>query len=87
MNSNRLLSDSSLRDEASYRRRLNILFEDIGAFIDQLEKSGRNVVVVMIPEHGAALRGDLCLQLPPDVLRHGGLAGAGLPVNQDVARP
>ncbi|WP_022957542.1 cellulose biosynthesis protein BcsG [Spongiibacter tropicus] len=55
---NRLLSDSSLRDEASYRRRLNILFEDIGAFIDQLEKSGRNVVVVMIPEHGAALRGD-----------------------------
>ena len=36
---------------------------------------------------GAALRADLGLQLPPDMLRHGGLAGAGLPVNQDVARP
>ncbi|MEX0634786.1 cellulose biosynthesis protein BcsG [Serratia ureilytica] len=30
----------------------------MNTFLDQLEKSGRKVVVVIVPEHGAALVGD-----------------------------
>ncbi|MEN2425086.1 cellulose biosynthesis protein BcsG [Chromobacterium vaccinii] len=42
----------------SYKYRANRLFSDLGQFIDQLEKSHRKLILVMVPEHGAALRGD-----------------------------
>lgn len=42
----------------SYRLRLNRLFEGMQGFFAQLAKSGRRTVVIMVPEHGAALRGD-----------------------------
>ena len=41
-----------------YRQRLDKLFNDFDGFITQLAQSGRRAVVVLIPEHGAALRGD-----------------------------
>ena len=34
------------------------LIDDLNGFIKQLELSGRRVVVVIVPEHGAALHGD-----------------------------
>src|SRR5690606_33233636 len=34
------------------------LLDDLNKFMEDLEKSGRRVVVVLIPEHGAALTGD-----------------------------
>jgi len=42
----------------TYKRRLDKMLADFDRFIAQLEAAGRPVVVVMIPEHGAALRGD-----------------------------
>ncbi|OKB65477.1 hypothetical protein BHU62_17640 [Serratia marcescens] len=43
---------------ADYQPRAQKLFDQLNAFLDQLEKSGRKVVVVIVPEHGAALVGD-----------------------------
>jgi cellulose synthase operon protein YhjU len=46
------------RTDSSYPTRLNTFISDIGHFLDDLQHSGRHVVVVLLPEHGAALRGD-----------------------------
>ncbi|HEI8821933.1 TPA: cellulose biosynthesis protein BcsG [Serratia marcescens] len=43
---------------ANYQPRAQKLFDQLNTFLDQLEKSGRKVVVVIVPEHGAALVGD-----------------------------
>jgi cellulose synthase operon protein YhjU len=43
---------------ATYPTRVKKLLQDFGNFFNDLEKSGRNVVVVFIPEHGASVRGD-----------------------------
>ncbi|SFF53126.1 cellulose synthase operon protein YhjU [Fontimonas thermophila] len=42
----------------SYARRLRSLLDDLNRFFDLVAQSGRRVVIVFIPEHGAALRGD-----------------------------
>ncbi len=34
------------------------LFDDLDNFFTELEKSGRKVMVVVVPEHGGALKGD-----------------------------
>jgi cellulose synthase operon protein YhjU len=49
------LSSNSLE---SYGPRLHRLFADFGRFLDLVEASGRPTVIVLVPEHGAALRGD-----------------------------
>lgn len=41
-----------------YKKRLQDLFDDLDNFLDELDKSGRKVMVVLVPEHGAALVGD-----------------------------
>lgn len=33
-------------------------FDELDAFFTELEKSGRKVMVVVVPEHGGALKGD-----------------------------
>ncbi|WP_413528883.1 cellulose biosynthesis protein BcsG [Rahnella inusitata] len=43
---------------ADYRSRATTLLNNLNAFMDQLEKSGRKVMLVVVPEHGAALVGD-----------------------------
>lgn len=43
---------------ADYSRRAQVLLDDLNVFIKELEKSGRRVVVAIVPEHGAALHGD-----------------------------
>lgn len=42
----------------AYQQRLKKLFDDFDGFFNQLSTSGRKTVVIMVPEHGAALRGD-----------------------------
>lgn len=55
---NRLISKPSLNVVDSYHIRLDKLLNDVDKFMQDLSSSGRRVVVVFIPEHGAALRGD-----------------------------
>lgn len=52
---NAKLSFNSIKN---YQPRANGLFNDISKFINQLENSGRNVVLLLVPEHGASLTGD-----------------------------
>ena len=49
---------TSRRSLDTYKPRLVQLLADFDRFIDDLEKSGRPVALVLVPEHGAALRGD-----------------------------
>ena len=42
----------------SYPLRLKSLLDDVDRIIDTISKSGRKAVVIFVPEHGAALRGD-----------------------------
>lgn len=60
---NRLLTDPNVKSSETYKRRLTKLLDDIDAFIAKLAASGRRAVVVVVPEHGAALRGDAA-QIP-----------------------
>lgn len=43
---------------ADYKIRAKKLFDELDSFFTELEKSGRRVMVVVVPEHGAALQGD-----------------------------
>lgn len=52
-----VLADGGTR-AADYRERAQRLLDDLDAFLDELERSGRRVVVALVPEHGAALHGD-----------------------------
>lgn len=42
----------------TYKIRLNRLFDELNEFMQKISASKRRVVVVMVPEHGAAYRGD-----------------------------
>lgn len=42
----------------SYKPRLDKLLQDFDHFITQVEQSGRPTVVILIPAHGVAMRGD-----------------------------
>jgi cellulose synthase operon protein YhjU len=44
---------------ADYKPRLQNVLDDLSSFIDRLQASGRPVLLVIVSEHGAALRGDL----------------------------
>ncbi len=52
---NRLVGTNT---SADFAPRAKTLFDQLNAFFDVLEKSGRKVLVVVVPEHGAALEGD-----------------------------
>lgn len=56
---NHLLGEhSKLNSRQNFKIRLSKFLDDLEAFFQRVEKSGRRAVVAMIPEHGAALRGD-----------------------------
>ncbi|WP_433861533.1 cellulose biosynthesis protein BcsG [Pseudomonas thivervalensis] len=55
---NRLVTADGAGRRASYKARAQTLLDDLNGFIEQLALSGRPVVVVMVPDRGAALRGD-----------------------------
>lgn len=41
-----------------FKPRATKLLDDLGTFMRELERSGRRVMLVVVPEHGAAVRGD-----------------------------
>lgn len=49
---------SKLNSRQTFQIRLTKLLDDLEAFFQGMEKSGRRAVVAMVPEHGAAMRGD-----------------------------
>ncbi|MGO1189767.1 cellulose biosynthesis protein BcsG [Vibrio casei] len=55
---NRIIKNSGETGMVSYKRRLKNLLDDLYTFFDTLKKSERNIVVVLVPEHGAGMRGD-----------------------------
>jgi cellulose synthase operon protein YhjU len=55
---NRLLSNASVKSSETYKERLAKLLGDIEGFVAKVAASGRRAVIVVIPEHGAAIRGD-----------------------------
>lgn len=55
---NRIVTADGGTRVADYATRANRLFGELGSFLDELERSGRRVVVAIVPEHGAALHGD-----------------------------
>lgn len=55
---NQLAGRSRMNSLKSYPIRQQHLFSDIDDFISQLEREGRNVLLMVVPEHGAALEGD-----------------------------
>lgn len=55
---NRVVEADGSTRPAGYRERAERLLDDLDAFLDTLERSGRPVVVALVPEHGAALHGD-----------------------------
>lgn len=60
---NRLVADPGKASADTYKVRLAKLLDDLDAFMKELAASGRRAVVVMVPEHGVALRGDAA-QIP-----------------------
>jgi cellulose synthase operon protein YhjU len=55
---NHLASEPGTKSSETYKARLAKLLDELQAFMDELAASGRRAVVVLIPEHGAAWRGD-----------------------------
>lgn len=55
---NRIIKANSSTSLISYKQRLKNLLDDLYVFFKTLEKSGRNIVVALVPEHGAGMRGD-----------------------------
>jgi cellulose synthase operon protein YhjU len=51
-------ADSKRSSTQTYKIRLAKLLDDLDQFMTKLETDGRRAVVVMVPEHGAAIRGD-----------------------------
>jgi cellulose synthase operon protein YhjU len=55
---NRVPGTSSVNSLDTYKPRVTKLLADFDRFVTQLESSGRPVVLMLVPEHGASLRGD-----------------------------
>lgn len=55
---NRVPGQGTRSSMETYKPRLVKLMTDLDKFLTQLEKSGKPVVVMLIPEHGASMRGD-----------------------------
>ena len=55
---NHLDAMPNLRSHETYKLRLKKLLDDMDSFLQQISHSGRRTIVVIIPEHGAALQGE-----------------------------
>lgn len=49
---------SKINSTNNFKLRLNDFLSNLNTFFKQLQQSGRRVLVIMVPEHGAAIRGD-----------------------------
>ncbi|HJW55471.1 MAG TPA: cellulose biosynthesis protein BcsG [Burkholderiaceae bacterium] len=57
---NRIMAGANahLSSRDSYRPRVEKLLNDLTGFMDRMQASGRRAIVIVVPEHGAAVRGD-----------------------------
>ena len=55
---NVLAANPKAKSTDTYKVRLANVLDDLQGFLDRLGASGRRAIVVLVPEHGAALRGD-----------------------------
>ncbi|MEG1039069.1 MAG: cellulose biosynthesis protein BcsG [Pseudomonas sp.] len=55
---NRITNADGSTRRASFQERAKNFLDDIDQFIDRVQQSGRRVVLVLVPEHGAAVHGD-----------------------------
>lgn len=55
---NKSVNQPDMSSMQSYKPRLSRLLDNMEKFMQDIEKSGRRAIVIMVPEHGAALRGD-----------------------------
>lgn len=55
---NRIINANSTTSMVSYKKRLKNLLDDLYSFFQELKTSKRNIVVALVPEHGAGMRGD-----------------------------
>ncbi|MDT4853983.1 cellulose synthase operon protein YhjU [compost metagenome] len=55
---NRIVTPGGNTRRATFQERAKTFFEDLDHFIDLMQQSGRRVVLVLVPEHGAAVHGD-----------------------------
>lgn len=55
---NRIINANSTTSIVSYKKRLKNLLDDLYSFFQELKASKRNIVVALVPEHGAGMRGD-----------------------------
>jgi cellulose synthase operon protein YhjU len=55
---NRVPGFKSQHSTETYKPRLTRLFADLERFIELVQASGRPTVIVLVPEHGGAVRGD-----------------------------
>jgi len=55
---NRTVTASGGTERSNFKVRAQGLIDDLSTFMQALERSGRRVVVVIVPEHGAGLHGD-----------------------------
>jgi cellulose synthase operon protein YhjU len=55
---NNIINSNASGHLAKYHEREENILDDIDQFFKQLTASKRNIVVVFVPEHGAAMRGD-----------------------------
>ncbi|MEB0204754.1 cellulose biosynthesis protein BcsG [Pseudomonas sp. CCC3.1] len=72
---NRQVTADGGTQPADYSSRAQVLLDDLNVFLKELQKSGRRVVVAIVPEHGAALHGDRMQisgmrEIPSDAITH-----------------
>ncbi|WP_434030482.1 cellulose biosynthesis protein BcsG [[Pseudomonas] boreopolis] len=60
---NRIVAANGRAASADYKARADMVLNDMAGFVQALEQSGRRAMVVVVPEHGAALHGDR-MQIP-----------------------
>lgn len=60
---NHIISSGKEVGLPGYKHRLNNLFDDLYSFFKEVEASKQNVMLVLVPEHGAGMRGDK-MQIP-----------------------
>ncbi|WP_414488161.1 cellulose biosynthesis protein BcsG [Stenotrophomonas maltophilia] len=60
---NRIVGADGRANAADYKARAQMVLGDMAGFVEAVERSGRRAMIVVVPEHGAALHGDR-MQIP-----------------------
>jgi cellulose synthase operon protein YhjU len=60
---NRIVGADGRANAADYKARAEMVLGDMAGFVEAVERSGRRAMIVVVPEHGAALHGDR-MQIP-----------------------